>query len=256
MRRLAKNAAKLLLRRLGYEVRRAPVRVSRETLVTQAGVDSEYYTEYSTRYPVFAPWTHPDFQAIFAEVAELVAGSPERGYTLISFARYAKNLPGDFAECGVYQGGSALWLCRALEDTHKTLYLFDSFQGLPKPDPRYDPFFKEGQYAATAAAVKERLGGFEHITDFREGWIPDTFAGLEGRRYAFANIDLDLYQPTLDCCAYIYPRLVSGGVMLFDEYGWASSHGEKAAVDEYFADKRDRPIALITGQAVVLKSPQ
>jgi len=44
--------------------------------------------------------------------------------------------------------------------------------------------------------------------------------------------------------------------MLFDEYGWASSHGEKAAVDEYFADKRDRPIALITGQAVVLKSPQ
>lgn len=253
MRQRAKNIVRSVLRLLGFEIRR--IRVSRETVAAHAGEDAAYYLEYSSTFPVFAPWTRPDFQAMYSEVAGLVSGSPERAYALLSFARYAKFLPGDFAECGVYQGGSALWLCKVLQDTNKTLYLFDSFQGLSKPDPRHDPHYKEGQYSAPAEAVKHRLSNFNQITDFRVGWIPDTFGGLEDKQYAFANIDVDLYQPTLDCCVYFYPRLVPGGVMVFDEYCFASAHGEKVAVDQYFADKLDRPIALITGQAFVLKTP-
>jgi hypothetical protein len=109
--------------------------------------------------------------------------------------------------------------------------------------------------AATVASVKQQLSRFQHITKFREGWIPNTFIGLERKQYAFAHIDVDLYQSTLDCCTYFYPRLTPGGILLFDEYGFTSAHGEKVAVDEYFADKPERPIAFITGQALVLKVP-
>jgi O-methyltransferase len=254
-----KESCQALLRRLGYKVSRVQWEdyVSRETLVAQTGEDAEYYTEYVTRWPVFAPWVgQPDFLAVYKEGAALTLGNPERGYMLISLARYAKHLPGDFAECGVYRGGSALWLCRILQETGKTLYLFDSFEGLPKSHPTHDPYFREGQMAATLTSVKERLSGFQHITEFRAGWLPDTFIGLESKQYAFAHIDVDLYQSTLDCCAYFYPRLTSGGILLFDEYGWPSAHGEKVAVDEYFADKPERPIPLITGQALMLKVPQ
>jgi len=252
--RQIKNIGKALLRRLGYEVRR--VRVSQERLAEQAGEDAVYYMEYSTPWSIFSPWIgHPDFQATYANVGRLTAGSPERGYMLISLARYAKHLPGDFAECGVYRGGSALLLCQIIQGTHRALYLFDSFQGLPKPHPKHDPVFLKGEYAAAVEEVKQRLSDFRSLADFRTGWIPDTFIGLESNRYAFAHIDVDLYQPTLDCCAYFYPRLTPGGVLLFDEYGFASAHGEKVAVDEYFADKPEQPIALITGQALVLKLP-
>jgi O-methyltransferase len=253
-----KEGCQGLLRRLGYKVQRVQRAdyVSHETLVAQTGEEAAYYTEYSTRWPVFAPWVgQPDFLAVYQKGEALTLGNPERGYMLISLARYAKHLPGDFAECGVFQGGSALWLCQILQDTEKTLYLFDSFEGLPKPDPAHDPYFQEGEMAVTLASVKQQLRSFQRITEFRAGWLPHTFIGLESKQYAFAHIDVDLYQPTLDCCAYFYPRLTSGGILLFDEYGWPSAHGEKVAVDEYFADKPEKPIALITGQALVLKVP-
>jgi hypothetical protein len=146
-------------------------------------------------------------------------------------------------------------LCRILREEKRTLLLFDSFQGLPKPNPTHDPVFAEGQYAAAVREVKQQLSEYEYLTDFRAGWIPDTFAGLQDRQFAFVHVDLDLYQPTLDCCAFFYPRLIPGGVLLFDEYGWASAHGEKAAVDKFFVDKPEHPIVLITGQAFVIKLP-
>ena len=109
--------------------------------------------------------------------------------------------------------------------------------------------------AAPLASVKQQLSSFQHMTEFRAGWMPDTFVGLEDKQYAFVHIDVDFYQSTLDCCGYFYTRLTPGGILLFDEYGWPSAHGEKVAADEYFADKPERPIALITGQALVLKGP-
>jgi len=258
MKMSVKECCQTLSRRLGYKVqrvRRGDHYIPHKMLAAQTGEDAPYYAEYATRWPIFAPWVgHPDFLALYQESAALTLGDPERGYLLISLARYAQYLPGDFAECGVYRGGSALWLCKILQETSKTLYLFDSFQGLSKPDPQYDPYFREGQMAAPAAAVQQLLRAFPDVT-LREGWLPETFLGLESKRYAFAHIDVDLYKPTLDCCIYFYPRLTPGGILLFDEYGFPSTHGEKAAVDEYFADKPERPIAMITGQAMVIKVP-
>src|SRR5262245_10402180 len=79
---------------------------------------------------------------------------------------------------------------------------------------------------------------------------------LENNRYSFVHVDVDLYQSTLDCCEYFYTRLVPGGIMLFDEYGFPSARGEKDAVDEFFSDKPESPIALPTGQGMVLKVPR
>ena len=58
----------------------------------------------------------------------------------------ASHLTGHFAECGVYRGGTALLLARALSDdaNNRRLYLFDSFKGLPKVNENIDPWFSEG----------------------------------------------------------------------------------------------------------------
>src|SRR5437868_15240963 len=84
----------------------------------------------------------------------LALGDRQWGYYLCSLARQAAHLAGDFAECGVGNGGSALLLCHILEKTGKRLYLFDSFKGLPAPHPQYDRYFREGQMAASADAVR------------------------------------------------------------------------------------------------------
>ena len=103
--------------------------------------------------------------------------------------------------------------------------------------------------------MKQLLHDFRNVFDIRPGWIPNTFSGLENNRYAFVHLDVDLYQSNLDCCKYFYPRLVPGGVLLFDEYGFPAARGEKDAVDEFFSNKSESPITLPTGQAIVIKLP-
>ena len=83
--------------------------------------------------------------------------------------------------------------------------------------------------------------------------IPDTFAGLSDARFCFAHIDLDLYQGVRDSLDFLYPRLSHGGVIVLDDYGFASCPGARKAVDEFFQDKPERPLALSTSQAIIHK---
>ena len=248
-----------LFYRHGYDIQRISHRLSQHVDVIAALTvkESEYYTLWSPPCPLFTPWVgHPDFQQIYQGVEQYTIVPPDHCYILMSLARYATHLRGDFAECGVFKGGTALLLCRVLKDTRKTLYLFDSFKGLPKVDEEKDTYFREGQYAnESVESVQHLLHDFQNIVDIRPGWIPDTFSGLENNHYAFVHLDVDLYQSTLDCCRHFYPRLVPGGVLLFDEYGFPAARGEKEAVDEFFANTPEAPMVLPTGQALVIKLP-
>ena len=59
----------------------------------------------------------------------------------------------------------------------------------------------------------------------------------------------------MSTCEFVYPRLVPGGMMVFDDYGFWSCPGARMAVDQFFAEKLERPLALPTGQAIVTKLP-
>jgi O-methyltransferase len=254
-----KSALKSLLLRMGYEVRPYQQQIDDvDFLAARSVKESEYYSQWVPPCPLFSPWTgHPDFNSIYQGAEPYTLVPPDRCYVLISLARYASYLAGDFAECGVWKGGTALMLARVLRNTReKKLYLFDSFQGLPKVDHERDPWFHEGQYSAeSVAVVQQLLRDYSELLEINCGWIPETFKGLEDNLYAFVHIDVDLYKSNWDCCEYFYSRITPGGVMLFDEYGFAAARGEKDAVDTFFADKPECPITIPTGQALVLKVP-
>ena len=77
---------------------------------------------------------------------------------------------------------------------------------------------------------------------------------MSDSRVAFAHVDVDVYQSVWDCCEFIYPRLTTGGVMVFDDYGFPTCPGARKAVDEFFANKPETPIILQTGQAIAIRS--
>lgn len=250
-----KNLAKSVVRRMGYDIRRYHDPHADDRLAVERVSDSELYQNWSPPYPLFAPWQgHPPFERLYAGIAEHTIVPRERCYYVAGLTAHAACLPGNLAECGVFTGGTALLMCRASAASGKRIYLFDSFEGLPANDPNEDVYFEDGQFAIDDVdSVRRLLKDFEDVAEIRKGWIPDTFAGLEDQTFSFVHLDVDLYRSTLDCCEYFYPRLVSGGALLFDEYGFAASRGERDAVDEFFADKPESPIVLPTGQAFVLK---
>src|ERR1017187_6372620 len=62
-----------------------------------------------------------------------------------------------------------------------------------------------------------------------------------GLRIALLNLDVDLYEPTKAALESLYPLVVSGGIVLFDDYGWEQWPGASRAVDEYFAAIGEKP---------------
>ncbi|MGH9076844.1 MAG: TylF/MycF/NovP-related O-methyltransferase [Acidimicrobiales bacterium] len=166
-------------------------------------------------------------------------------------------MPGAIAECGVFTGGTAQLLALTVQDAdeRRDLHLFDTFSGMPETaDPARD-YHQPGDFSETSVgAVRTRLSGLGDC-HMHVGLIPATFAEVAMiDRYAFVHVDVDIYDSTLECCRWFWPRLVPGGTIVFDDYGfYPYRHAARAAVDEYFAVERRQPIVLPTGQAFVTK---
>ena len=208
--------------------------------------------------PHYSPWLEPIFQDKVVSVKGNTCLKPESIYTLLHFIEETLWLEGDVMECGVWRGGSAKLLHDTLQSRspEKRLHLFDSFEGMVEANASVDRH-EAGDFSDTSlSGVRDFVLGANASpvpVMFHKGWIPHSFAGLEDLKYCYVHIDLDLYQSILDALAFIYPRLVSRGVIIFDDYGFASCAGARKAIDEFFADKPETPFILATAQAIIWK---
>ncbi len=172
---------------------------------------------------------------------------------LKQFAKSVKSLEGDVAEVGVYKGGTAWLLAKNLEDTKKTIYIFDTFEGMPETRADKD-WHKKGDFNdAPLEFVKKFLADRKNI-EIYQGYFPQTSPPIVNKKFCMVHIDVDIYQSVWDCCEFFYPRMVASGLMVFDDYGFLTCPGAKEAVDTFFATKPEKPIYLLTGQALVIKS--
>jgi O-methyltransferase len=205
--------------------------------------------------PLFSPWQGtPDFAEHDRAIRKHTLVSPDRCFVLWRTLQQALRLPGDVVECGVFRGGTALLEARTLAGAGaaRQLHLFDSFQGVGE-EVSAEESFCPGQFGRTSAAhVRQLLAGHPFVR-LHVGFIPETFVGLELEQVAWAHVDLDLHDAIRDAITFLYPRLVPGGFLIFDDYGFPSCPGARRAVDEAFADKPEVPLCLPTGQCLVVK---
>jgi|SRR5215471_10517727 len=199
--------------------------------------------------PFLRPWrADRAFLDLYPLVREHTTLTEERCYNVYQFAREALKRPGLVLECGVYRGGTALLLSKLCAQTPDRLHLFDTFEGMPVSDPRYDRY-KVGSFADTSlASVKRLVGG---AASFHPGFIPGTFAELPPGEISFAHVDVDQHESVGACIAEIFPRLACGGTILFDDYGFPGCYGARRAVDEYLTGRAEKAVVFSTGQAMV-----
>ena len=205
--------------------------------------------------PYFSPWDGlPGFEEHYQAVKKYTLVSRDRCYVLCQTLQQALRQGGDMVECGVFRGGTALLAARTMagQAGGQRLHLFDSFQGMGA-NISDDDSFRQGDFGRTSPELVRALLAPYPFVDVHAGYIPDTFKGLDLGRIAWAHVDLDLYESIRDAIDYLYPRLVAGGFMIFDDYGFPSCPGARRAVDEAFADKPEVPLCLPTAQCLVVK---
>lgn len=159
------------------------------------------------------------------------------------------------AEAGVFAGGTARLICSAKGQA--PLHLFDVFESLQSASsahastPREDELRRHfGAVHGTRAGVERLLAPYEGV-HFHQGVFPATTAGLEGERFSFVHLDLDLEPSTRDALEFFHPRLVPGGIILGDDH---QTPPVRRAFDAYFRGRPDACVELPWGQVMVVKA--
>ncbi|HET7873620.1 MAG TPA: TylF/MycF/NovP-related O-methyltransferase [Terriglobales bacterium] len=210
---------------------------------------------YKFQYPQMCWWEDQKFEsylAAFNEQGEFNAG---RRFTLYQLARLIAAVPGDTAECGVYEGFSSFLICLATSNGQRTHFAFDSFEGLSRPGEADGSHWKAGDLSTPMERAMRNLSRFPNVS-WQKGWIPERFAEAESRDFALVHIDVDLYGPTRDSLEFFYPRLNPGGIILCDDYACTTCPGATKAFDEYLIDKMEKMIQLPCGGGFLIKGTQ
>lgn len=199
------------------------------------------------------PWNRDEkFIELYNRVSSRSLIDKRRAWIVYSFARQCASLGGDFAELGVYKGAGSRIMYEASKKT-KNIFAFDTFEGLPETDSEKDPFWRKGDLRKLNY---EEVRQFLREDSFKliKGYFPKTIRFVPDEiTYSFVHIDADIYRSTKDACEYFYPKMVRGGIMLFDDYLYLSCPGIKEVVDAFFKDKKEKPISFTTGQCFVYK---
>lgn len=154
-----------------------------------------------------------------------------------------KGIPGDFIEAGVWRGGASIFaraVMKAYGCNDRKIWVADSFQGLPPPNPELFPLdegcklWRNQKLAISLDEVKRNFAQYDLLDDqvqFLEGWFRDTLPKAPIEHLAIIRLDGDMYESTMDSLQYLYPKLSKGGFLVVDDY--YAIPACRNAVDDY-----------------------
>ena len=150
-------------------------------------------------------------------------------------------IPGDIVECGTALGGSAALMALTLHQlaARRTLWVFDTFEGLPAPTPDDPDFEVANLYAGSCIGTLEEVQSLfvqlqvRDQVQFVKGLFQDTLPTVDISQIALLHIDGDWYESVKVCLDNLYDKVAPGGFIQFDDYGYWK--GARKAVDEFLA---------------------
>lgn len=155
----------------------------------------------------------------------------------------ADRVPGDLIETGVWRGGATIFMraiLKAHNVTDRRVWVADSFEGLPTPNPEKYPR-DEGDQHHTVRQLRvcleevqsnfSRYGLLDQQVRFLKGWFRDTLPNAPIQQIAVMRLDGDMYESTMDALVDLYPKLSVGGYVIIDDYG--ASPACRAAVQDF-----------------------
>ncbi|MEU0953454.1 TylF/MycF/NovP-related O-methyltransferase [Streptomyces niveus] len=267
----------------GYQLRRIPVPAPRSATPAPPVVPAPA-PQAAEQAPKPRPKPKPaalpadyddEAKEIIRAVKPFTMTSPERLNAFILATRHVvrHNIPGDIVECGVWRGGSMQACARtllALGETDRGLHLFDTFEGMPPPtaeDLRRDGKSAEDLLAAqgkdrpiwAVASLEDVQAGFANVpypgerVHYVQGLVEDTLPQQAPEQISILRLDTDWYASTKHELEFLYPRLVSGGVLLIDDYGYWQ--GSRQAVDEFLEKTGERLLMLRMDEGRIAVKP-
>ncbi len=181
-----------------------------------------------------------------------------RTYIVCWFADYVKHFEGDFIECGVNTGAYSRAVIEYIDfpKTNKKFYLFDTFSGLDESlvtelekNAGINNYF--GVYKDVYQQVIETFSTYN--VQIIKGSVPSTLSLCNAEKICYLSIDMNCVEPEIAAINYFWDKIVIGGVILLDDYGFPMHIHQKNAFDSFAIQKGIKILSLPTGQGIIIK---
>ena len=178
-------------------------------------------------------------------------------WSTLSAAKATQGSHKNLVEAGTCDGLTAYFAMKAVEDLgfDYRCYMYDAWEAMKADDLLESEKSKSGMYGyLELETTVKNLKDFSGSTLFNKGYIPEIFSVSDNPdKIVWLHIDLNAAAPTRESLEYFYDNILSGGIILFDDYGSHDHLETKRVVDSFFQAKRVNLLQLPTGQAVVFK---
>lgn len=205
----------------------------------------------------YGPWrSDPAFQAVAATVSHHTLLDEMRLHELWQLADQVGHLDGDGIEVGCWRGGAGAMIAARLGERRPgtTMVLCDTFSGVVKAGAN-DRVYRGGEHGDASEQDVREIAGRLGVTNLKvlTGIFPEeTGAAVADRRFKFAHIDVDVHDGVRDSFFWLLPRLVPGAIVVFDDYGSATTDGVRTFIDELHGHPEVAVVRNLNGQAVAV----
>lgn len=182
-----------------------------------------------------------------------------RIHVLCWAAKHASHLKGDFVDCGVHTGIFARSVMHFIDfkKTKKKYYLMDTFEGLSEKYSTQEEIKRNTKmkYDLRRNLYEEVKKTFsEFNVEIIKGPIPDTLPQVTSNEICYLSVDMNCVKPEEDALNFFYDKIVSGGIIILDDYGYANStNDQKEMYDNFARSKGVMILTLPTCQGIILK---
>lgn len=216
---------------------------------------------YQTIYvnATYSPWLfNQEFLTIYNQIKNNTLVDIYRCYEVFTLMKQVNKLSeGAIIEIGVFQGGTAAIIASQAKRyvINENIYLCDTFEGVVKSS-QLDGYYTNGEHSASASIIEQLLKDMKiENTLLLRGIFPEDTARMitVDEKFRFCHIDVDVYQSAKDIIEWIWPRMVIGGIVLYDDFGFDTCEGIMKHVEEQMHLDDRLIIYNLNGHAIMIK---
>lgn len=207
----------------------------------------------------YAPWrSDRSFHDAYEQIRSNTLVDSYRCYDLWQLVGEAAKLDsGDILEVGVWRGGTGCLMAQRamLTGASATVYLCDTFEGVVKAGSS-DRHYAGGEHADTSESLVRALAdrmGLENVKILKGTFPEQTGHLIADTSFRLCHIDVDVYDSGREVLDWAWPRLLPGGIVVFDDYGFLSTGGITRLVNEERAKTDRLMLHNLNGHAIFVK---
>lgn len=242
-----RSSIKWVINKLGFEIYQI------------RGFSDKNY-ERITPYASYAPWNKDNsFLTIYKTISSFTLVDKYRCFELWMLIQQCEKLEsGSIIEVGVWRGGTGALIAKQAKNCgiSDPVYLCDTFTGVVKAEAK-DLYYKGGEHADTSCEIVEKLLFNKLLLDnvqIMQGIFPEETAHkIENEKFRFCHIDVDVYQSAKDIVDWVWARMVRGGIIVYDDYGFSGPIGITEYVEEQIPYKDRLVLYNLNGHAIIIK---